>query len=118
GDQYPYPHEIKTLVQVLYSEWGVEKAYAYLFKLLVDSFHEAQENEYHFKIERLRDFGFMDYFEALELTSAFKSFKTLNSFIQNRLERIQPTGELEVSNKLQTLDKKSVVAFQEGLDSL
>ena len=73
GENYPFAFEIKSLIQTLYSSMGVEEAYTYLFKILVNSYMLFQESEYEEKVERLRDYGFVDYYEAIKLRASFLS---------------------------------------------
>ena len=76
---YPYVNEIKMLLLSLYSRWGVEKAYTFLFKTVSDHFSSFQECEYEDKKRRLSDHGFIDYYESLEFESCWRSFKDMDA---------------------------------------
>ena len=72
-EDYTLGEEVKRLIGDLYDMMGVEKAYAYLFKIVSDSFLTLQEQEYQEKNGRLGDLGFMDYYEALDVLSPLPS---------------------------------------------
>ena len=82
-DNFEYVDEARGLIRALYSELGVEKAYAQLFKLTCDSFLIMQEEEYQAKNYRLAEVGFVDYFEALKMDAYFASKELLDQFILN-----------------------------------
>ncbi len=73
GEDYPNPNELKYLIRHLYDKMGVEKAYAHLFKIVNDSHLELEEAQYQAKKERLKDYGFVDYFDAMESLVDFPS---------------------------------------------
>ncbi len=102
--------ETKTLVRELYYELGVEKAYQYLFTIVSDGYLTLSEQEYTHKKGRLSDFGFVDYFEALEVLSPLPSVSHIDLFI-NKKEAL--TGEIDNVGKLQTLHQNSLVAFEQ-----
>jgi hypothetical protein len=60
-------NELKYLIRQLYSDLGVEKAYAFLFKLINDQFSLLQEDIYQQKKSRLEDFGLVDYYQASQM---------------------------------------------------
>jgi hypothetical protein len=114
-DEFQYVNELKSLIQKMYSELGVENAYAHLFKMVSDSYMVWEEEAYHHKKERLRDFGFVDYIEALENLNPFRSFSELERFIKNKTTA---TGNLDPEVANQTLHSNVIVSFNEGLSSL
>ncbi|EQC43839.1 DUF6178 family protein [Bacteriovorax sp. Seq25_V] len=102
--------ETKTLIRELYYELGVEKAYQYLFTIVSDGFMSLSEQEYSQKKGRLSDFGFVDYFDALEVLSPLPSVSHIDLFI-NKKEAL--TGEIDNIGRLQTLHQNSLVAFEQ-----
>ena len=107
--------EIKRVILDLYSQEGVEKAYAILFKIVSENFLTMQEEEFRFKKERLRDIGFVDYYDALDLDSPFPNIDVLINFIKKKSKI-----EAEISNfgKNQLLPKSSLISFKEKIDPL
>ena len=69
SEEFRFPNELKFMIRNLYDKMGVENAYSFLFKLVSDSFSILEEEQYQHKKERLREFGFVDYFDALEKTA-------------------------------------------------
>ena len=114
-EDYPYFAEIKQFVRDLYTEKGVEKAYQHLFKVVSEGFMTMQEEEYRFKKHRLNDLGFVDYFDALEMSNSFPSVSHIDLFIRKK-ETITP--KLDPSSVNQCLDKFSVIAFKNNFDSI
>lgn len=108
-EDFPYAKEVQYLIRNIYSDRGVEKAYAHVFKIISDSFSNLQEEEYINKKERLRDFGFVDYFEAMEKLFPFASLGQLNSFIRKK-EKL--TGSLTDTSKNQALHASMLTSFQ------
>ena len=115
GEDFNYVSEVKSLLQVLYSLLGVENAYAYLFKVLVNSYLLFQESEYEDKVERLRDYGFVDYFESLTLNSSFLNQTQIDKFIESKLTA---TGGIDWVGKAQVLTQKTLVGFSDNMDLL
>jgi hypothetical protein len=114
-DEYPYVSQIKQFIADLYTEKGVEKAYQHLFKVVSEGFMTMQEEEYRFKKHRLNDLGFVDYFDALEMSHSFPSISHIDLFIRKK-ETITP--ELDANSVNQCLDKFSVIAFKNNFDSI
>ena len=79
---YPYVDQIKQLIKDLYTNLGVEKAYAHLFKYVAESFILLQEEEYQAKKSRLADFGFVDYYDALDFIAPLPSLSHLAAWVQ------------------------------------
>lgn len=102
--------EVRNLIRHLYYEWGVEKAYSFLFKMVSDSFSVLQEEEYEARRERMRDFGFVDYIDALEAENPFINIEFLHQFIKKKTAM---TGEIEDVSKNQNLHNSSLVAFKD-----
>jgi len=115
GEDFAYVNEVKSLLQILYSLLGVENAYAYLFKVLVNSYLLFQESEYEDKVERLRDYGFVDYYEALKLKAAFLNLSQIDKFIEGKLAA---TGGIDWIGKAQVLTQKFLVGFKDKMDLL
>ncbi len=114
-EEFTMVNELKSFIRRLYSEKGVENAYAFLFKMVVDSYQMMEENIYQEKIERLRDFGFVDYYEALGMDSALLSEREIDVFIKNKKSL---TGALDSLSANQSLHSSSLVPFQGGMDDL
>lgn len=107
--------EVKLLIRDLYSEVGVEKAYQHLFKMISEDYMTYNENQYQQKKERLRDFGFVDYFESLEVVNPFASLGHVDLFIHKK----QPlTGSIPTLGKMQTLHQNSIIAFEKHAQSI
>lgn len=117
--QYPenfaHVQELKEAIRRLYGDMGVEHAYAFLFKMVVDSYQTMEETAYSEKVERLRDFGFVDYFDALALNAPFHTKAQIDSFIQNKKAL---TGKLEILSVNQALHASSLTPYQQGLGRL
>ncbi len=107
--------EIEHLIKLLYGELGVENAYAFLFKLVVDNFSIFQEEEYKNKKDRLRDIGFVDYYDAIEFKAFFSSLEQLNKFIQSKKSA---TGSIEPDSLNQSVHANTIVAYRVGLDEI
>ncbi len=107
--------ETQYLVKVYYSVFGTEEASFNLLQLINEPFFTMQEEVYENRVSRIRDFGFVDYFDSLVFRSAFASIKELDKFIQNK---VQVTGDLDAHNKNQTLHRSSLMSFRKGLDNV
>lgn len=107
--------ELKELIRRLYSDLGVENAYAFLFKMVVDSYHIMEEQNFEEKKNRLRDYGFVDYYDALEYQAPMQSEKQIQDFVKNKKGL---TADLDSVSANQTLHASSLTAYQSGLDSL
>lgn len=114
-ETFSYVEEVRSLIRHLYFELGVENAYTFLFKLVSDSYLVLQEEEYRFRKERLRDFGFVDYMEALEVENPFINIDHLHQFIKNKKSI---TGHLDDVAKLQNLHNSSLVAFKDNFNKV
>lgn len=106
--EFQYIFELKKLVKQLYSEMGVENAYAHLFKVLSDSFLVWQEDQFYRKKEHLRDYGFVDYYEALEKTAPLANLKQINAYIS---KKEKATGGLDPEILNQSLHSSSLISF-------
>ena len=114
-DDFDSVSEIKRIILDLYSQEGVEKAYAILFKIVSENFLTMQEEEFRFKKERLRDIGFVDYYDALDLDSPFPNINILNNFIK---KKSKTEAEISSFGKNQLLPKSSLVSFKEKIGPL
>lgn len=114
-ENFPYAKEVQFLIRNIYSELGVEKGYAHVFKLISDSFSNLQEDCYQSKKERLREFGFVDYFEAAQSLHPFVSLGQVNSYIRKK-EKL--TANLDTISKNQSLHSSMLIPFQTGLEKL
>ena len=109
-ENFQFVDEVRALIRHLYYEWGVENAYTFLFKMVSDSFLTLQEEEYNFRRERMRDFGFVDYMDSLEVENPFINIDFLHQFIKNKKSS---TGSLDEVSKNQNLHNSSLVAFKD-----
>ncbi len=109
-ETFPYVDEARSLIRHLYYEMGVENAYTFLFKMVSDSFTVLQEEEYQLRKERMRDYGFVDYIDALEAENPFINMDFLNLFIS---KKTPATGGIDEISKNQNLHNSSLVAFKD-----
>jgi hypothetical protein len=100
-EDFEYVDEVKDLIRTIYFAQGVDNAYAYLFKMVSDSYHVHEEEQYHLKKSRLEDLGFVDYFESLEFFAPFHSLEKLYSFIKRNLQKKVPGQEINSLAKTQ-----------------
>ena len=114
-ESFQYAFEVQNLIKKLYAEKGVENAYSYLFKLVTDSFLSLQEQEYRLKKLRLDDYGFIDYYEALEFISPFSSLSHIDHFIKNKPKA---TGELDSTSASQGLHRNIVIPYTGNLSKI
>lgn len=105
--------EVKTVIRELYSVLGVEAAYQYLFTVIQDGFLDFSEREYEAKKGRMRDFGFVDYFDALDVLAALPSVSHVDAFIKNKKVI---TAQIHNVGKTQTLHQNSLIAFENNSD--
>lgn len=109
-ESFQFVDEVRSLIRHLYFEVGVEYAYTFLFKMVSDSFLTLQEEEYHLRRERMRDFGFVDYMDSLEVENPFINIDFLHNFIAKKRTT---TGALDEVSKNQNLHNSSLVAFKD-----
>lgn len=107
--------ELKGLIRRLYGEMGVEHAYAYLFKMVADSYSSMEEENYTQKLERLRDYGFVDYYEALGSNAIFTSLAELERFVD---KKVGLTPELDQNSQNQNLHASTLMVYQVGMDDI
>lgn len=107
--------ELKTLIRRLYHEMGVEAAYAFLFKMVVDSYSSMEEENYGQKLERLRDYGFVDYYEALATNAHFISLTEIERFVDQKKSL---TPELDQNSQNQNLHASTLMIYQNGMDDI
>lgn len=106
----PFVSEVKELIRHLYYELGVENAYTFLFKMVSDSYLTLQEEEYRLRKERLRDFGFVDYLDALEMENPFINLEILNNYLKKKaIYKV----ELDPHSKNQNIHNSALVAFKD-----
>lgn len=111
---FPFVAEIQRFIRELYGERGVEGAYTYLFKLVSASYMDLMEEEYQEKKERLRDLGFVDYYDSLAVESTFANQSLLENFIRKK----QPTtANLDSKIANQNLHRSSITAYKNKMDS-
>ncbi len=109
-DSFQFVDEVRLLIRHLYYEIGVENAYTFLFKMVSDSFLTLQEEEYQLRRDRMRDFGFVDYMDSLEVENPFINIDFLHQFISKKKST---TGDLDEVSKNQNLHNSSLVAFKD-----
>ncbi len=114
-EDFSLVQELKEMIRRLYSDIGVENAYSFLFKMVVDSYQIMEETAYQEKIGRLRDFGFVDYFEALNFDAFFTQQSQIDDFIAKKESR---TGSLDPISTNQGLHSSMLTPYQSGMDSI
>ena len=107
--------EVQYLIKMLYGDLGVDAASFQLMQLINDSYFYFQEELYQKKISRLRDFGFVDYYDALIFRASFSNLKLIDKFIKSKTKI---TGSLNQTSKNQSLHSSSLVSFKKGLDDI
>jgi hypothetical protein len=105
--------EVKQLIKDLYTEFGVEVAYRHLFTMVSDDFINFSEDEYRFKKNRLSDYGFVDYYDSLQVMNIFPTQGHLDVFIAKKDKGL---GSVDVESQIQTLHQNSLVAFENNHD--
>ena len=111
NEDFEHLKEIKEFIRLLYSKKGVEYAYAHLFKLVSESFSILLEDEFAKKKSTLSDFGFVDYFEALNMDIMFTNKEVMDNFIKNK--KII-TANIDYVGQGQALHRSALVAFNDG----
>lgn len=114
-EDFTMVQELKEMIRRLYADLGVENAYAFLFKMVVDSYQIMEEEAYEEKKERLRDFGFVDYFEALAYNVHFNSLEEIQAFVGKKKGS---TGSIDPLSANQSLHAATLVPYQGGMDNL
>ncbi len=114
-ESFTQVQELRELIRRLYGDLGVEHAYAFLFKMVVDSYLLMEEEAYGAKLERLREFGFVDYYEALENSGPFHRESEVEQFIRRKKGT---TPELDPVSRNQGLHASSLVPYQTGMDDM
>lgn len=114
-EEFTQVSELKTLIRRLYYELGVEHAYAFLFKMVVDSYSSMEEENYGQKLERLRDYGFVDYYEALATNSHFTNVSEIERFVDAKKSL---TPELDSNSQNQNLHASTLMVYQSGMDDI
>tara|TARA_B100001971_G_scaffold61895_1_gene56873 strand:- start:71869 stop:73581 length:1713 start_codon:yes stop_codon:yes gene_type:complete len=115
SQDYDFPQELKFLIRHFYDVHGVENAYSKLFKIINESFILREEELYQEKKERMRDFGFVDYYEAREKLFAFIGLKSMNKFIQEKKPVI---AKVHSQHKNQSLHSSALVNFDKDIQSI
>ncbi|MFT6070684.1 MAG: hypothetical protein ACJAT2_001354 [Bacteriovoracaceae bacterium] len=111
---FPFVTEIQRFIRELYGERGVEGAYTYLFKLVSASYMDLMEEEYQEKKERLRDLGFVDYYDSLTVESTFANLSLLENFIRKK----QPsTANLDSKIANQNLHGSAITSYKNKMDA-
>ena len=106
--------QLKDAIKILYTEEGVENAYTYLFKIVADQIGMMSEDEYRLKKGRLQDYGFVDYYEALQLTNNYPSKKHLDNFIKKSLATKRPIANVSDELKLQRAPYSLLSPFEKN----
>lgn len=115
GEDYLYPAELKNLIKTMYYKMGVEVAYTTLFKLINNSYSSLQESNYQKKKDRLREYGFVDYFEANEKLFPFVSKTQISKLIKNKTKA---TGEIDIVSQNQSLHSSALVSFDSEMENI
>lgn len=115
SDQYAFASELKYLIKNLYSAVGVDVAYTTLFKLINDNFSILQETGYNLKKDRLRDYGFVDYFEANEKLFPYVRMGQIKKFVT---EKQSITGNINLTGQNQSLHSSALVSFDIEMENI
>lgn len=115
GEDYQYPGELKVLIRSMYDILGVEGAYTTLFKLMNDSFSKIQEEGFQNKKERLREYGFVDYFEASEKLHPFATYSQVKKLIKSKGVE---TGAIDLLSQNQSLHSSALVGFNIDMENI
>jgi hypothetical protein len=115
GEDYQYPNELKIIIKHMYYHLGVEGAYTTLFKLINDSYSAIQEEGFQNKKERLREYGFVDHFEAMEKLHPFISVGQIRKLIKSKSSR---TGLIDVRAQNQSLHSSALVSFNVDMEKI
>lgn len=107
--------EIKKLIKHLYYNLGVENAYTLLFKMVSQPFSFMEEEQYKLKKERLRDYGFVDYYESLAIDVPYPSISFMNNAIKNKEKS---TGSIDQLGQSQSLHKSSLIPYLNNADDI
>lgn len=114
-EHFPYVDEIKQLIRHIYAQKGVEEAYSYLFKMVVDSATVMEEDEYQKRKSRLAEYGITDYYDALEIYQPFASIKKADQFI---LTQKGTTAEISEWGQNEVLPSMTTLAYKKRPDLL
>lgn len=114
-DDYDCAKEIQYIIKNLYGDLGPTKAYKLLFKIVSESHMNLTEEVYQNKKERLREFGFVDYYDALELRANFQTIAGINRFIKSKQVA---TGSLDDLHKNQKLHSSSITSYKTGMEGI
>lgn len=106
-------NEVKFLIKRIYAKLGVDKAYAFLFKLVSDSFSTFQESEYQQKKYRMAEIGFVDYYDSIEIEGPYPKIDLLENEIKKR-RKVTPL--IDSLGKKQALHSYAVTAFEDDQD--
>jgi hypothetical protein len=116
SDDYSYISEIQNLLRHFYGHYGVEKAGEILQRVISESFFDFQEVVYLNKKERVREIGYVDYYEALNVQSIIYP-KDLAKFVKKKIsEKIKPSNFAH--NHAFGLHRSQVMAFKAYADRI
>ncbi len=83
---YEHADALKIIIEKLYEELGVEKAYAYLFKILSEDYTSFEEEIYQKATKDLEEVGFPSYEKSLELKSNFRTKKYVDFYVKEKIK--------------------------------
>ncbi|MBT4790749.1 MAG: hypothetical protein HON90_04195 [Halobacteriovoraceae bacterium] len=115
SEDYKFPNELKYMIRNLYDKLGVEGAYTTLFKLINDSYSLLEEKHYQLKKARLEEYGFVDYYDALEKLHTFATYGQIDNYIKNKKPM---TATIGVQSQNQSLHSSSLVSFRSEMDNI
>jgi len=81
-ESYVFVDLVKKLIRCLYSRWGVETAYQFLFKMVAETYSYFSEEVYYWKKQRLQEFGIVDYYAAREVLTPYNDQKSIDVVIE------------------------------------
>ncbi len=114
-EDFAHAQELRQLIRDLYTDMGVDFAYTHLFKMVADSYMMMEEEGHRMKTGRLRDFGFVDHYDALELEAVFASEEAALKWLKGHTSA---TGDVDAGMVNQSLHASALSPYQGGLEDL
>jgi len=108
--------DLKFLMKNFYAKNGVKDSYDLLYSLILETHSVMEEEIYRQKVERLRDFAIVDYYEALAMTHPFQSVKQLDQFVKSA--QTMKTPSLSSDHLNQTPHYDLVKVFVDNLGEI
>ncbi|MCB9061842.1 MAG: hypothetical protein H6622_09995 [Halobacteriovoraceae bacterium] len=114
-EEFDFVDEVKMFLRQLYSDLGVENAYALIFKYVNEPYLSLQEEAYVHKKEFLRDYGLVDYFDSLEVEATYQNESLIKHFITKKENAKINLNRLSLG---QSLPRSTIIPYQQELGSV